>query len=88
MPADPSPNFDALRLALGRLRHERKMSFDELERRSGVARSSLIWLEQGKQKGSLTTWWRVARGLEVPLGELVSHLDDAGTGAENGVAEV
>jgi len=51
------------------------MSFDELERRSGVARSSLIWLEQGRQKGSLTTWWKIAHGLNVPFGELVAHLD-------------
>ena len=76
MPTDSSPNFESLRLALVRLRADKGMSFDELERRSGVARSSLIWLEQGRQKGSLTTWWRIARALEVPLGELVAHLDD------------
>ena len=59
-----------------------------ISRCSTRAVTSLIWLEQGKRTGSLTTWWRVARGLRVPLGELVSHLDDAATGGENGVAEV
>lgn len=81
----PSPNFDALRLHLSRLRAERGWSFDELASRSGVGRATLVTLESGKPRrnaskpattGTLTTWYRIARALDVDLGDLVRPLYD------------
>lgn len=68
------PNFEALRLALARLRNERGWSFDELAERSGVSRRTLIEMEHGQSNGRLESWFRVAEAFGVPLGELVSVL--------------
>ncbi len=76
-------NFDALRLHLARLRHERGWSYDELAARSGVGRSTLVSLESGKSRrnpdrpattGILATWYRIAQAFDVDLGELVGPL--------------
>lgn len=88
MPDDslfPEPNIAALRLQLARLRHARGYSYDELAARSGVARSTLVYLESGASNrnpgkpatiGSLTTWYNLARALDVPIGELLAPLFD------------
>jgi transcriptional regulator with XRE-family HTH domain len=77
------PNFDALRGELERLRNDRGFSFDELAARSGVGRATLVSLENGKARrnpdrpatqGTLATWFRVAQGLDVDLGDLVRAL--------------
>lgn len=81
----PEPDFTALRLHLSQLRHERGWSFDELAARSGVGRATLVALESGKARnrnphvpqthGTLLTWFRIARALEVRLGDLLAPLD-------------
>jgi transcriptional regulator with XRE-family HTH domain len=79
------PNFEALRLHLGKLRHQRGWSFDELAARSGVGRATLVSLESGKPRldrgsakpatqGTLATWFRIAQAFEIDLGELVRPL--------------
>lgn len=77
------PNFSALRLHLARLRHERGWSYDELAARSGVGRSTLVTLENGKPRrnpgrpatsGTLATWFRIAQAFDVELGELLRPL--------------
>ncbi|MBW1639563.1 helix-turn-helix transcriptional regulator [Microbacterium resistens] len=77
------PNFGALRLHLARLRHERGWSYDELAARSGVGRSTLVTLENGKPRrnpdipattGTLATWFRLAQAFDVDLGDLVRPL--------------
>jgi len=77
------PDFDALRLHLARLRHERGWSYDELAARSGVGRATLVGLESGRPRrnpdkpattGTLATWFRVAQAFEVDLGDLVRPL--------------
>ncbi|HRP99011.1 MAG TPA: helix-turn-helix transcriptional regulator [Terrimesophilobacter sp.] len=93
MPSDslfPPPNVAALRLNLARIRHARGYSYDELAARSGVARSTLAYIESGSPNrnpskaatvGSLTTWYRLSRALDVPLGQLLEPLfDDEGNG--------
>lgn len=82
----PEPNFDALRLELAKRRRERGWSYDELAARSGVGRATLVNLESGKPRrkdssvpattGTLATWYRIARALEVDLGDLVRPLYD------------
>ena len=84
----PPANFEALRLRLVQLRHERLWSYDELAARSGVGRATLVSIESGKPRrnlekpatrGSLETWYRLAHAFDVPLGELVALLyEDSG----------
>lgn len=87
MPPAPndSPNFEALRLRLSELRAERGLTYDQLAELSGVSRATLVTIETGSSRsrrpdspssrGSLETWWRVARALGVPLAELLAALD-------------
>lgn len=84
-PSFPRPNVEALRLRLARLRHERGFSYNELAARSGVGRSTLVYLESGASNrnpdkpatsGNVETWYRIAKALEVDLGELLDALDE------------
>jgi putative transcriptional regulator len=68
------PNHEALRLELGRRRAELGLTYDALANLTGLSRTVLINLEHGTTNGSLNTWHRVAHALDVPLGELISHL--------------
>jgi transcriptional regulator with XRE-family HTH domain len=79
----PEPNFDALRAELARLRHNRGWSYDQLAARSGVGRATLVSMESGKprrnptkpaSRGSLESWYRVARAFDVDLGNLLQTL--------------
>ncbi|MFF2185132.1 helix-turn-helix transcriptional regulator [Streptomyces sp. NPDC058155] len=70
----PDPNLDALRLELARLRGERGWSYDELARRSGLSRRTLIEVEQGRTIGSLPTWHALAHALDAPLDALFGTL--------------
>lgn len=77
------PDFEALRQHFARLRHERGWSFDELAARSGVGRSTLVSIEDGKPRrnpnlpatrGNLETWYRIAEAFDLSLGELLAPL--------------
>ncbi|ALV48003.1 helix-turn-helix transcriptional regulator [Streptomyces althioticus] len=70
----PDPDLTALRVHLARLRAERGWTFDELARRSGLARRTLIDLEHGRTTGSVTTWHSIAHALDVPLEDLLGTL--------------
>ncbi|MFG3480109.1 MULTISPECIES: helix-turn-helix transcriptional regulator [Streptomyces] len=70
----PDPNLAALRLELARLRSERGWSYDELARRSGLARRTLIEIEQGRTIGTLRTWHALAHALSVPVDRLFATL--------------
>ena len=72
----PDPNLAALRLELARLRSERGWTYDELARRSGLARRTLIEIEQGRTIGSLKTWHALAHALNVPVDHLFATLCD------------
>lgn len=85
VPASPvaEPDFEALRLHLAQLRHDRGWSLDELAARSGVGRSTLATLEAGRPRrnprspatrGNLETWYRLAQALDVELGSLLRPL--------------
>ncbi|GCB52415.1 helix-turn-helix transcriptional regulator [Streptomyces sp. NL15-2K] len=70
----PDPDFDALRLELARLRATRGWTYDELAARSGLARRTLIEIEQGRTIGTLKTWHALAHALSTPLDELFGAL--------------
>lgn len=68
------PNFEALRLELGKMRAARGWTYDELAERSGVTRRTLIAMETGTTNGRLASWFRVAQAFEFELSELVKLL--------------
>ncbi|MCH6161478.1 helix-turn-helix transcriptional regulator [Streptomyces marispadix] len=72
----PEPDLEAMRLELSRLRAERGWTYDELAERSGLARRTLIEIEQGRTIGTLKTWHALAHALGSPVGALLSHLCD------------
>ena len=78
-PQIPDPNFEALRLKLSQLRHERKWSYDELAERTGISRRGLIAIEVNSgtrpSRGSLETWYRIAHAFDIPLGDLLAPLE-------------
>jgi DNA-binding XRE family transcriptional regulator len=57
----PDPGFEALRLELARLRAARGWTYDELADRSGLARRTLIEIEQRRSIGTRKTWHALAR---------------------------
>ncbi|MBT2393942.1 helix-turn-helix transcriptional regulator [Streptomyces sp. ISL-1] len=75
----PDPNLNALRLQLARLRGERGWSYDELARRSGLGRRTVIEIEQGRTIGSLKTWHALAHALNVPVDQLFAPLCEGHT---------
>ncbi|MER6858430.1 MULTISPECIES: helix-turn-helix transcriptional regulator [Streptomyces] len=70
----PDPDFEALRLELARLRAARGWTYDELAARSGLARRTLIEIEQGRTIGTLKTWHALAHALSTPLDQLFGTL--------------
>ncbi|WP_063729435.1 helix-turn-helix transcriptional regulator [Streptomyces sp. RTd22] len=70
----PDPDFHELRLELSRLRAARGWSYDQLAARSGLARRTLIEIEQGRTIGTLNTWHALAHALNTPLDELFGAL--------------
>lgn len=70
----PDPNLNALRLELARLRAEQGLTYDQLADRSGLARRTLIEIEQGRTIGSLQTWHALAHALDVPVDRLLGTL--------------
>ncbi|MFE7076273.1 helix-turn-helix transcriptional regulator [Streptomyces sp. NPDC057620] len=70
----PDPNLDALRLELARLRAARGWSYDELAARSGLARRTLIEIEQGRTIGTLKTWHALAHALSTTVEDLFGFL--------------
>lgn len=80
-----TPNFDALRLRLSKLRQDRGLTYDQLSGLTGITRSTLVALETASRRsdrpdrpntrGSLESWWRIARALDMPLSELLNSLD-------------
>ncbi|GAA2463142.1 helix-turn-helix transcriptional regulator [Streptomyces macrosporus] len=70
----PDPNLAALRLRLARARAERGWTYDQLAERSGLARRTLIEIEQGRTIGSLRTWHALAHALGIPIGQFLGVL--------------
>jgi cyanate lyase len=77
--AGPSvePNFEAVRLAAHVRRQQLGLSLKQLAARAGVAESTVTGALYGYHEGSVRTWWRIAHALDLPVGELLNHLDDA-----------
>ncbi|OZM70396.1 transcriptional regulator [Amycolatopsis antarctica] len=70
----PDADYDALRAAFEKHRKDQQLSFDALVRMTGIARSSIIDIAQGRTRGSLESWHRLAHALDVPLADLMRQL--------------
>lgn len=81
-----TPNFEALRLRLSQLRASRGWTYDQLAEYSGVSRATLIAMETGSarnrrpgkpaSRGSLESWWYIARAFNLSAAELLATLDE------------
>ncbi|MEH0513403.1 helix-turn-helix transcriptional regulator [Streptomyces sp. B21-079] len=70
----PDPDLNALRLELARLRAAHGWSYDQLAARSGLARRTVIEIEQGRTIGTLKTWHALAHALDTRFDELFATL--------------
>nr|WP_237270316.1 helix-turn-helix transcriptional regulator [Streptomyces caniscabiei] len=61
-------------MELARLRAARGWSYDELAARSGLARRTLIEIEQGRTIGTLKSWHALAHALSTPVDGLFATL--------------
>jgi len=72
--------INRLRAAVQAVKAEKNLSIEDLVMRSGLSRTAVLDLINGRGRityGRLDTWWALAWALEVPLGSLMSTLDDA-----------
>ena len=69
------PDFEAVRVAAHVRRQELGLTLKQLVERSHIAESTLTGVLYGYHEGSLRTWWAIARGLDLPVGDLLQHLD-------------
>lgn len=78
-PPPPIP-MDRLRNAVRELRQEKGLSINDCMMRSGLSRTATLDLLNGRGRitcGRLDSWWALAWALDVPMGELMAHLDDS-----------
>ena len=73
---DKVPSPPRLGKSILALRRRHGFSLDELARRSGVSKAMLSQIEQERANPTVATVWKIARGLEISLQDLL------GTGAE------
>jgi len=52
------------------------MTLANIVQKSKLAESTVTGVLYGYHDGSVTTWWAIARAIQIPVGELLSHLDD------------
>jgi transcriptional regulator with XRE-family HTH domain len=57
--------------SLRQLRHDRRLSLDQLAEASGVSRAALSQIESARTNPTLTVLWKVAVGLGVPFQTLL-----------------
>ncbi|MCL2735079.1 MAG: helix-turn-helix transcriptional regulator [Propionibacteriaceae bacterium] len=51
----------------------------QLVQRAHIAESTVTGVLYGYHEGSVRTWHAIARALDLPLGDLLNHLDDDAT---------
>jgi putative transcriptional regulator len=66
----PLPHIDLLRQLLSSRRSESGLTYDQLATLSGVSRRTIISIENGTSPGSMETWGRLTRALDVGFDEL------------------
>jgi transcriptional regulator with XRE-family HTH domain len=71
----------ALAARVGNLRQDRKLSLDALAKLAGLAKGTVVALEQGKANPSIGVLCRLAAAFSVSVSDLVSDPLPAGSGA-------
>src|SRR5882724_1473337 len=61
---------------LKRLRAERRLSLDDLARRSGVSRAALSQIDGARTNPAPAVLWKIAVGLDVPFHDLLGSNED------------
>jgi len=61
---------------IGNLRTKKGMSQEILSGLSGVARSHLAMIENGKKNANVDTLWRIAAALDLRLSELIRLVEN------------
>ncbi|MGN0995831.1 MAG: helix-turn-helix domain-containing protein [Candidatus Ventricola sp.] len=69
-------NSQIIGQVIGRLRTERGMSQEVLSGLSGIARSHLAMIENGRKTASVKTLWRIADALGMRLSELFHLIEE------------
>ncbi len=59
------------------IRKQKNISLEELSNRSGVSKSMLSQIEQGKTNPTVVTVWKIARSLDMPISELMESNGDS-----------
>lgn len=62
---------------IGRLRVQQGLSQEELAKKSGIARSHLAMIENGKKSASVETLWKIAEALGIKLSYLLDVIEKA-----------
>lgn len=75
----PDPDWAQLRFVIARARERQQLTQEELSQRSGVSRQSILDIGSGKSRGSIETWLRLARALNITVDELTAPVWDGGT---------
>lgn len=65
----------AVALRISALRRNHGLSFDGLAQRAGVAKGTLVQIEQGRANPSISTLCRLAAALDVSVADLVTPVD-------------
>ena len=58
---------------LKRLREERKLSLENVAKKTGISRSMLSQMERGDVNPTISTVWKIANGLKISFTELISR---------------
>lgn len=70
MAADEQRFFKELSSRIAKARKEQSLSQEALEHKSGVDRVAIAYIEQGHRKPTVTTVYRLAKGLGIKLTDL------------------
>jgi len=66
-----------------RIRSSRKLTLNVLSERSGVSKAMLSQIESDKVNPTVATVWKIARGLNVELNDLLDTDDQPKTGVQS-----
>ena len=70
------PNVQAARDAFNELRDQKGITYDEIARRTGIGRTTILGVAQGRSVGTALTWYAMASAIGVNVGDLLNHFHD------------
>ncbi|MFD9510659.1 helix-turn-helix domain-containing protein [Streptomyces mirabilis] len=76
--SSPDPRLLSLGMQIRRLREDRGYSLEELAERSGLSFRGLIYIEHGRRNPGVLTILDIAKGLEVPPGDILNPVVEEG----------